>query len=223
MSKKAIILLSGGLDSATALAIAKKDKYDCYALSVNYHQRHNYELTAAKNIAKYFSVKDLKEVEIDLSWLQNSALTNKSLSIPQSLSDGIPVTYVPARNTIMLSLAMAWAESIDCTNIFIGVNAVDYSGYPDCREKYIKSFQKMANLATKKAVEGDLVKIHTPLINLSKKEIIERGVKLGVDYSLTISCYQVSSDGLACGKCDSCRLRKAGFENSGIPDPTKYL
>jgi len=223
VSKKAIILLSGGLDSATALAIAKKDKYDCYALSVNYHQRHNYELIAAKNIAKYFSVRDLKEVEIDLSWLQNSALTNKSLSIPQSLSDGIPVTYVPARNTIMLSLAMAWAESIDCTNIFIGVNAVDYSGYPDCREKYIKSFQKMANLATKKAVEGDLVKIHTPLINLSKKEIIERGVKLGVDYSLTISCYQVSSDGLACGKCDSCRLRKAGFENSGIPDPTKYL
>lgn len=223
MSKKAIILLSGGLDSATALAIAKKDKYDCYALSVNYHQRHHYELTAAKNIAKYFSVKDLKEVEIDLSWLQNSALTNKSLTIPQSLSDGIPVTYVPARNTIMLSLAMAWAESIDCTNIFIGVNAVDYSGYPDCREEYIKSFQEMANLATKKAVEGDLVKIHTPLINLSKKEIIKRGIKLGVDYSLTISCYQVSSDGLACGKCDSCRLRKAGFENSGIPDPTKYL
>lgn len=223
MSKKAIILLSGGLDSATALAIAKKDKYDCYALSVNYHQRHNYELTAAKNIAKYFSVKDLKEVEIDLSWLQNSALTNKSLTIPQSLSDGIPVTYVPARNTIMLSLAMAWAESIDCTDIFIGVNAVDYSGYPDCREEYIKSFQKMANLATKKAVEGGLVKIHTPLINLSKKEIIKRGTKLGVDYSLTISCYQVSSDGLACGKCDSCRLRKAGFENSGIPDPTKYL
>jgi len=223
VSKKAIILLSGGLDSATALAIAKKDKYDCYALSVNYHQRHNYELIAAKNIAKYFSVKDLKEVEIDLSWLQNSALTNKSLSIPQSLSDGIPVTYVPARNTIMLSLAMAWAESIDCTNIFIGVNAVDYSGYPDCREEYIKSFQKMANLATKKAVEGDSVKIHTPLINLSKKEIIERGIKLGVDYSLTVSCYQVSSDGLACGKCDSCRLRKAGFENSSIPDPTKYL
>lgn len=223
MSKKAIILLSGGLDSATALAIAKKDKYDCYALSVNYHQRHHYELTAAKNIAKYFSVKDLKEVEIDLSWLQNSALTNKSLTIPQSLSNGIPVTYVPARNTIMLSLAMAWAELIDCTNIFIGVNAVDYSGYPDCREEYIKSFQEMANLATKKAVEGDLVKIHTPLINLSKKEIIKRGIKLGVDYSLTISCYQVSSDGLACGKCDSCRLRKAGFENSGIPDPTKYL
>lgn len=223
MSKKAIILLSGGLDSATALAIAKKDKYDCYALSVNYHQRHHYELTAAKNIAKYFSVKDLKEVEIDLSWLQNSALTNKSLTIPQSLSNGIPVTYVPARNTIMLSLAMAWAELIDCTNIFIGVNAVDYSGYPDCREEYIKSFQEMANLATKKAVEGGLVKIHTPLINLSKKEIIKRGIKLGVDYSLTISCYQVSSDGLACGKCDSCRLRKAGFENSGIPDPTKYL
>jgi len=223
VSKKAIILLSGGLDSATALAIAKKDKYDCYALSVNYHQRHHYELTAAKNIAKYFSVKDLKEVEIDLSWLQNSALTNKSLTIPQSLSNGIPVTYVPARNTIMLSLAMAWAELIDCTNIFIGVNAVDYSGYPDCREEYIKSFQEMANLATKKAVEGDLVKIHTPLINLSKKEIIKRGIKLGVDYSLTISCYQVSSDGLACGKCDSCRLRKAGFENSGIPDPTKYL
>lgn len=223
MSKKAIILLSGGLDSATSLAIAKKEKYDCYALSVNYHQRHNYELTAAKNIAKFFSVKDLKEVEIDLSWLQNSALTNKSLNIPENPSTGIPVTYVPARNTIMMSLAMAWAESIDCTNIFIGVNAVDYSGYPDCREEYIKSFQNMANLATKKAVEGDLIKIHTPLINLSKKEIIQKGVELGVDYSLTVSCYQVTSDGLACGKCDSCRLRKAGFKDAGLPDPTRYL
>ena len=223
MSKKAIILLSGGLDSATSLAIAKKEKYDCYALSVNYHQRHNYELVAAKNIAKFFSVKDLKEVEIDLSWLQNSALTNKSLNIPENPSTGIPVTYVPARNTIMMSLAMAWAESIDCTNIFIGVNAVDYSGYPDCREEYIKSFQNMANLATKKAVEGDLIKIHTPLINLSKKEIIQKGVELGVDYSLTISCYQVTSEGLACGKCDSCRLRKAGFKDAGLPDPTRYL
>jgi len=223
VSKKAIILLSGGLDSATSLAIAKKEKYDCYALSVNYHQRHNYELVAAKNIAKFFSVKDLKEVEIDLSWLQNSALTNKSLNIPENPSTGIPVTYVPARNTIMMSLAMAWAESIDCTNIFIGVNAVDYSGYPDCREEYIKSFQNMANLATKKAVEGDLIKIHTPLINLSKKEIIQKGVELGVDYSLTISCYQVTSDGLACGKCDSCRLRKAGFKDAGLPDPTRYL
>lgn len=223
MSKKAIILLSGGLDSATSLAIAKKEKYDCYALSVNYHQRHKYELVAAKNIANFFSVKDLKEVEIDLSWLQNSALTNKSLNIPENPSTGIPVTYVPARNTIMMSLAMAWAESIDCTNIFIGVNAVDYSGYPDCREEYIKSFQNMANLATKKAVEGDLIKIHTPLINLSKKEIIQKGVELGVDYSLTVSCYQVTSDGLACGKCDSCRLRKAGFKDAGLPDPTRYL
>ena len=223
MSKKAIILLSGGLDSATSLAITKKEKYDCYALSVNYHQRHNYELVAAKNIANFFSVKDLKEVEIDLSWLQNSALTNKSLNIPENPSTGIPVTYVPARNTIMMSLAMAWAESIDCTNIFIGVNAVDYSGYPDCREEYIKSFQNMANLATKKAVEGDLIKIHTPLINLSKKEIIQKGVELGVDYSLTISCYQVTSEGLACGKCDSCRLRKAGFKDAGLPDPTRYL
>jgi len=223
VSKKAIILLSGGLDSATSLAIAKKEKYDCYALSVNYHQRHNYELIAAKNIANFFSVKDLKEVEIDLSWLQNSALTNKSLNIPENPSTGIPVTYVPARNTIMMSLAMAWAESIDCTNIFIGVNAVDYSGYPDCREEYIKSFQNMANLATKKAVEGDLIKIHTPLINLSKKEIIQKGVELGVDYSLTVSCYQVTSDGLACGKCDSCRLRKAGFKDAGLPDPTRYL
>jgi 7-cyano-7-deazaguanine synthase len=223
VSKKAIILLSGGLDSATSLAIAKKEKYDCYALSVNYHQRHNYELAAAKNIAKFFSAKDLKEVEIDLSWLQNSALTNKSLNIPENPSTGIPVTYVPARNTIMMSLAMAWAESIDCTNIFIGVNAVDYSGYPDCREEYIKSFQNMANLATKKAVEGDLIKIHTPLINLSKKEIIQKGVELGVDYSLTISCYQVTSEGLACGKCDSCRLRKAGFKDAGLPDPTRYL
>ena len=155
--------------------------------------------------------------------MNNSALTNNSLSIPENLSPGIPITYVPARNTIMMSLAMAWAESIDCTDIFIGVNAVDYSGYPDCREEYIRSFQKMANLATKKAVEGELLKIHTPLIKLSKKEIILKGIELGVDYSLTISCYQVSPDGLACGKCDSCRLRKAGFENAGLPDPTKYL
>ena len=220
---KSIVLLSGGMDSATALSIAKSKRLSCYALTINYGQKHSTEIEKAKLIANHFQVIEHKIIEIDLTAFGGSALTDKSIDIPEKESQGIPVTYVPARNTIMMSLAMAWAESIDCSDIFIGVNAVDYSGYPDCREEYISSFQKMANLATKKAVEGDLVKIHTPLIKLSKKEIILKGIELGVDYSLTISCYQVSSEGLACGKCDSCRLRKAGFKNAGLPDPTKYL
>ena len=201
----------------------ERKNYDCYALSVNYHQRHNYELIAAKKIAKYFSVKDLKEVEIDLSWLNNSALTNNSLSIPENLSTGIPSNLCSCKKYHYDVTCDGMGRVNRLYDIFIGVNAVDYSGYPDCREEYISSFQKMANLATKKAVEGDLVKIHTPLIKLSKKEIILKGIELGVDYSLTISCYQVSSEGLACGKCDSCRLRKAGFKDAGLPDPTKYL
>ena len=222
MSKKAIILLSGGLDSSTVLAIAKAEGYECYAMTINYQQRHNSELKAARNIANFFKVKDFKIVDIDLSWLKSSALTNKDINIPESSSSGIPVTYVPARNTIMMTLALAWAETIKSQNIFIGVNAVDYSGYPDCRLEYIESFQNMANLATKAAVEGSTIKIHTPLIQMSKAEIINEGIKNKVDYKMTISCYQATSNGLACGKCDSCRLRKEGFQSAQIEDPTNY-
>jgi 7-cyano-7-deazaguanine synthase len=205
VSKKAIILLSGGLDSATTLAIATS------------------QLVAAKKIAKLFKVKDFKVVNLDLSWLNSSALINNAIKIPESSSTGIPVTYVPARNTILMSLALAWAENLDCGNIFIGVNAVDYSGYPDCRQEYIDSFQKMVNLATKSGVEGSEIKIHTPLINLSKADIVTKGTKLGVDYSKTISCYQPTPTGLSCAKCDSCRLRKIGFQDAGIIDPTSYV
>jgi 7-cyano-7-deazaguanine synthase len=218
VSKKAIILLSGGLDSSTVLAIAKAEGYECYALTINYHQRHDAELAAAKNIANFFKVKDFKIVDIDLSWLKSSALTNKDINP----SIGIPVTYVPARNTIMMTLALAWAETIKSQNIFIGVNSVDYSGYPDCRPEYIKSFQNMANLATKAAVEGNKIKIHTPLIELTKAEIIHKGMKHKVDYKMTVSCYQATENGLACGKCDSCRLRKEGFRSAQIKDPTNY-
>ena len=222
MSKKAIILLSGGLDSSTVLAIAKSQGYECYAMTINYHQRHNAELKAASNIASLFGVKDFKIVDLDLSWLKNSALTNKDINIPENSSSGIPVTYVPARNTIMMTLALAWAETINSQDIFIGVNAVDYSGYPDCRPEYIESFQKMANLATKAAIEGNKIKIHTPLIELTKAEIIHEGIKNKVDYKKTVSCYQASENGLACGKCDSCRLRKEGFRSAQVEDPTKY-
>jgi 7-cyano-7-deazaguanine synthase len=223
VSKKAIILLSGGLDSATILAIAQNQGYECFAMSINYHQRHNVELSAAKKVANFFKVENFKVVDIDLSWLNSSALTNELIDIPESSSNGIPVTYVPARNTIMMALALAWAENMNCNNIFIGVNAVDYSGYPDCRQEYINSFQLMANLATKAAVEGNKIKIHTPLINLSKSQIIQQGKKYGVDYSLTISCYQATREGLACGKCDSCRLRKEGFKAAKVNDPTSYV
>jgi len=222
VSKKAIILLSGGLDSSTVLAIAKAEGYECYALTINYHQRHNAELVAARNIAKFFKVKDFKIVDIDLSWLKNSALTNKDISIPENPSIGIPVTYVPARNTIMMTLALAWAETINSQNIFIGVNAVDYSGYPDCRPEYIESFQDMANLATKAGVEGNKIKIHTPLIEMTKAEIIQKGIKNKVNYKMTVSCYQATKNGSACGKCDSCRLRKEGFKSAQIEDPTIY-
>lgn len=222
MSDKAIILLSGGLDSSTVLAIAKAEGYDCYAMTINYQQRHNAELKAAKKIAKFFKVQDFKVVNIDLSWLKSSALTNKDIDIPERASSGIPVTYVPARNTIMLTLALAWAETINSQNIFIGVNAVDYSGYPDCRPDYIKSFQNMANLATKAAVEGSKIKIHTPLIEMTKAEIIHEGIRNKVDYKMTVSCYQLTDNGLACGRCDSCRLRKEGFKSAQIEDPTNY-
>tara|TARA_X000001036_G_scaffold408911_1_gene419564 strand:+ start:264 stop:938 length:675 start_codon:yes stop_codon:yes gene_type:complete len=222
VSKKAIILLSGGLDSSTVLAIAKSKGYECYALTINYQQRHNAELKAAKKIANLYNVKDFKIVDIDLSWLKSSALTNKDIDIPENFSSGIPVTYVPARNTIMMTLALAWAETIKSQDIFIGVNSVDYSGYPDCRPEYIESFQKMANLATKAAIEGNKIKIHTPLINLTKDQIIHEGLKNKVDYKITVSCYQASENGLACGKCDSCRLRKEGFKSAKVKDPTNY-
>jgi len=219
---KAVVLLSGGLDSATTLAIAKSEGYECYALSVNYHQRHIAELEAAKKIAVQFKVKEHKTVEMDLSWMLTSALTNPDLKVPTELSTQIPITYVPARNTLMLTLALGWAEVIGAHDIFIGVNAVDYSGYPDCRPEYIEQFQKMANLATKSAVEGQTIQLHTPLIHLSKEAIIAKGVGLGVNYSLTVSCYQADQTGRACGVCDSCRLRQNGFKAAGIDDPTPY-
>ena len=222
MSKKAIILLSGGLDSTTVLAIAKSQGYECYAMTINYQQRHSSEIEAAKKIANLYSVKDFKIVDINLSWLKSSALTNKEINIPENAPTGIPVTYVPARNTIMMTLALAWAETINSQDIFIGVNSIDYSGYPDCRLEYIESFQKMANLATKAAIDGNKIKIHAPLIKLTKAEIIHEGIKNKVDYAMTISCYQASENGLACGKCDSCRLRKDGFKSANIKDPTKY-
>jgi len=219
---KAVVLLSGGLDSATTLAIAKSEGYECYALSVNYHQRHIAELEAAKKIAVQFKVKEHKTVEMDLSWMLTSALTNPDLKVPTELTTQIPITYVPARNTLMLTLALGWAEVIGAHDIFIGVNAVDYSGYPDCRPEYIEQFQKMANLATKSAVEGQTIQLHTPLIHLSKEAIIAKGVGLGVNYSLTVSCYQADQTGRACGVCDSCRLRQNGFKAAGMDDPTPY-
>ena len=222
VSKKAIILLSGGLDSLTTLAIAKQQGYTCYALHVIYGQRHASETNAAKKIAEFHQVDLFKQIHIDMSWLKSSALTNHSLTIPEQRTDGIPITYVPARNTIMMSLAVAWAESIEANDIFLGVNAVDYSGYPDCRPEYIKAYEKMVNLGIKSAVEGKPFNIHTPLIQLSKEDIILKGLVLGVDYSMSVSCYQADVDGRACGKCDSCDLRQKGFEKAGIKDPTLY-
>jgi 7-cyano-7-deazaguanine synthase len=220
---KAVVLLSGGLDSATTLAIARNNRYDCYALSVDYGQRHGSELAAAETLARCLGAREHKTIKVDLTIFGGSALTNKSIAIPtQGTKGGIPVTYVPARNTIMLSLALAWAEVIESHHIFIGVNVVDYSGYPDCRPEYIAAFEKMANLATKAAIEGAKLSIHTPLISLSKAEIIQRGILLGVDYSLTVSCYQADQAGSACGMCDSCRLRRTGFELANVPDPTRY-
>ena len=219
---KALILLSGGLDSATVLAIAKDHGYQCYALSFNYGQRHSAELIAAAKIARASAVLEYKTIDLDLTQIGGSALTDNNIDVPESPTIGIPITYVPARNTIFLSYALAWAEVLNINNIFIGVNAVDYSGYPDCRPEYIQAFERMANLATKSGVEGTKLTIHTPLIDLSKAEIIKQGNRLNVDYALTISCYQVDANGGACGVCDSCRFRTEGFENAGMPDPTHY-
>jgi 7-cyano-7-deazaguanine synthase len=222
VSKKAIILLSGGLDSLTTLAIAKQQGFKCYALHVIYGQRHASETHAAKKIADFHQVESFRQINIDMSWLKSSALTNHSLTIPEQRTDGIPVTYVPARNTIMMSLAVAWAETVEANDIFLGVNAVDYSGYPDCRPEYIKAYEKMVNLGIKSAVEGEPFHIHTPLIQLSKEDIILKGLMLGVDYSMSVSCYQADADGRACGKCDSCDLRQKGFEKARVKDPTLY-
>jgi 7-cyano-7-deazaguanine synthase len=218
--KPAVVLLSGGLDSATVLAMASDLGYECHALSLDYGQRHRSELQAAENVARSMSAT-LKVIKLDLRAFGGSALTD-DIDVPEEEGEGIPVTYVPARNTIMLSLALAWAEVLGSGDIFIGVNAVDYSGYPDCRPEFINAYEEMANLATKAGVVGKRLEIHTPLIDISKADIIKQGTALGVDYALTVSCYQASEDGEACGVCDSCRIRAAGFEAAGISDPTRY-
>ena len=220
--KNAVVLLSGGLDSATVLALARQQGYACHALSVDYGQRHHAELAAAQRVAKVLGAVQHRVINVDLTAFGGSALTDANIAVPEQPSTGIPLTYVPARNTIMLSLALAWAEVLQAQDIFIGVNAVDYSGYPDCRPEYIAAFERMANLATKAAVEGKRLILHAPLLNLSKADIVKCGVQQGVDYSLTVSCYQADEDGRACGVCDSCRLRRAGFETAGMPDPTRY-
>ena len=222
MSRNAVVLVSGGLDSATVLAIAKAQGFDCYALSFNYSQRHKTELEAAKRVADAFAVEEHKIIELDLSQIGGSALTDDSIDVPTELEEGIPVTYVPARNTIFLSIALGWAEVLLADHIFVGVNAVDYSGYPDCRPEYIEAFERMANLATKAGVEDHHLTIETPLIHLTKAEIIQQGLELGVDYGVTVSCYQADAKGRACGVCDSCRLRKQGFDSAGVSDPTRY-
>ena len=218
--KKAVVLVSGGLDSVTALAMAQDQGFECHALSVDYGQRHHSELDAAQRVADSAGVS-LKILPLDLRAIGGSALTD-DIDVPETGTTGIPVTYVPARNTIMLSLALAYAEVLGANDIFIGVNAVDYSGYPDCRPEFIEAYQRMARLATKAAVEGAKITIHTPLIELTKAEIIRQGTALGVDYSITVSCYQADGEGRACGICDSCRIRKQGFEASGLADPTRY-
>ena len=219
---RAVVLLSGGLDSATALAIARSQNFECYALSVEYGQRHSAELDAARRVAAAAGVSDHRVMRVDLAGIGGSALTDTTIAVPESPTTGIPVTYVPARNTIMLSLALGWAEVLGAADIFIGVNVLDYSGYPDCRPEFIAAFAHLAALGTKAGVEGQPYRIQTPLIRLSKAEIIREGVRLGVDYGLTVSCYQADGDGRACGKCDSCRLRRAGFMAAGGSDPTRY-
>lgn len=225
-SKRAVVLVSGGLDSATVLAMAKAAGYECYAMSFDYSQRHSIELDAAKRIVRKMGVREHKVIQLDLSQIGGSALTDPDIEVPVATSgkdiDAIPVTYVPARNTIFLSIALGWAEVLGADHIFVGVNAVDYSGYPDCRPEYISAFEKMANLATKVGVEAHSLKIVTPLIDLTKAEIIQQGIALGVDYSTTISCYQADAAGRACGVCDSCQLRKQGFIDANVEDPTHY-
>ncbi|MEZ2874181.1 7-cyano-7-deazaguanine synthase QueC [Pseudomonas lundensis] len=221
--KRAVILLSGGLDSATVVAMARAEGYSCYTMSFDYGQRHRAELDAAARVARDLGVIDHKVIGLNLDGIGGSALTDSSIDVPEAPSEGIPVTYVPARNTVFLSLALGWAEVLDAQDIFIGVNAVDYSGYPDCRPEFVEAFEVMANLATKAGVEGKPFSIKAPLQNLSKAQIVQAGIQLGVDYSLTVSCYQADDQGRACGKCDSCRLRADGFAAAGIKDPTRYF
>jgi len=219
---QAVVLLSGGLDSATALAIARARGLECYALSIAYGQRHEAELAAASRVAEALGAREHRVMQVDLAGIGGSALTDRSIAVPESPTEGIPVTYVPARNTIMLSLALGWAEVLGAEHIFIGVNSLDYSGYPDCRPEYIEAFAHLARLATKAGVEGRLCRIEAPLIAWTKERIIREGTALGVDYGMTVSCYQADAGGRACGRCDSCRLRRAGFEAAGIADPTRY-
>ncbi len=219
----AVVLLSGGLDSATCLALAREQGFDITALSFDYGQRHNAELAASQRVAAAFGVRDHRVMRLDLGLIGGSALTDKDIAVPEEASEGIPVTYVPARNTVFLAFALGLAEVTHAQDIFIGVNAVDYSGYPDCRPEFIDAFTTLANLATKVGVEGDRMRIQTPLIALSKADIIRTGLRLGLDYSLTVSCYQADEDGRACGRCDSCRLRRQGFLDAGVADPTRYV
>lgn len=224
MSKKAVILLSGGLDSTTCLAIAKQQGFECYALSFNFGQKHNVELESAKHVATMLGAHEHKVLPLALGELGDSALTDKNIDVPDYAGDNqIPSTYVPARNTVFLAIALGWAEVLGAFDIFIGANDVDYSGYPDCRPEYLHAFETLANLATKAGVEGARFHIHAPLLRLSKSEIIQKGVELGIDYGLTVSCYRADAQGRACGKCDSCVYRKKGFKEAGVSDPTRYL
>lgn len=223
MQAKAVVLVSGGLDSATVLALARERGFACYALSLDYGQRHAAELAAAQRVAVALGAIEHKIIALDLSQIGGSALTDSRIAVPETPSMGIPVTYVPARNTVFLSLALGWAEVLGAEDIFIGVNAVDYSGYPDCRPEYIAAFERLANLATRAGVEGTVFRINAPLIHMSKADIIRTGTRLNVDYALTVSCYAADINGHACGRCDSCRLRAAGFAAAGVIDPTSYV
>lgn len=222
-TQRAVVLLSGGLDSATVLAMAREAGHECYALSVHYGQRHSIELEAAGQIAKVFGARDHRVMGVDLAGIGGSALTDAAIGVPNEPTVGIPVTYVPARNTLMLSLALGWAEVLEAQYVYIGVNALDYSGYPDCRPEFVVAFQHLADVGTKAGVEGRGVRLVAPLLHWSKARIIQEGVRLGVDYSLTVSCYQADPQGRACGVCDSCRLRREGFHAAGVPDSTRYV
>jgi len=222
VARRGVVLLSGGLDSATVMAIARSEGYELYAISVAYGQRHMAEIKASADVARSLGARRHQVMHVNLNDVGGSALTDTSIDVPETPSEGIPVTYVPARNTLFLSLALGWAEVVGATDIFIGVNAVDYSGYPDCRPEFVAAFERLANVATRVGIEGGGIRIHTPLIDLSKADIVRIGTQLGVDYAQTVSCYQADDQGRACGRCDSCRLRRAGFESAGISDPTRY-
>lgn len=221
--RRAVVLLSGGLDSSTALAATRAEGYHCYTMAVDYGQRHQAELQAAQRIAQQLGALEHRVMKIDLAGIGGSALTDRNIAVPEQPSQGIPITYVPARNTIFLALALAWAEVLDADAIVIGVNAVDYSGYPDCRPAFIAAFADMVNLATRRALLGQRIELKTPLIDLTKAQIVQWGTALGIDYALTVSCYQADRTGAACGRCDSCRLRAKGFSDAGLPDPTRYV